>query len=115
METEKLNELIEYLTDTIKSTGGFIQEQAPDIISQLIDYKVMLYTNCLWIFGIISAILLFIGILNIIFSEYNKEVGVMLLVISIIPIIVTTSNYIALLKISIAPKVYILDYLKTLI
>lgn len=116
METEKLNELIGYLTDTIKSSGEYIKETAPEFINELVAYEVMTSWIFIWISGFVWLIcsISFIATLCKCDSEDMGVCGFFFGVglVSLIPLVI---NIFDLIKISVAPKLFILDYLKTLV
>jgi hypothetical protein len=107
---EIVNKLIEYLD----AGGDFVKEQAPDVINQMINYGTWDARFGLLVFSIgmlIGAFLFLGGVLSDCegFQIGGSVLGVFAVVLCICGL---CSNYSALKKIEIAPKVYLLEQLR---
>ena len=108
------NALIEIL-DTVKKGVDFSIEQLPDIVKQLLYYNTAVY-SAWFIFSIIGLILTYK--LHKHGKVYEYNVGpyhMMVGFIGITSIIVFIANIFNLLKITLAPKVWLIEYTATLL
>lgn len=114
-------EFLKETTTTLQNTKSFVAEQAPDVIRQLLNYE------------LVSSIIVFVGSLGLIltaffiYNHYRKLVKkensrrargladiylailVIVLIFGCVPALCSFSN---IIKITVAPKVYVLEYLK---
>ena len=120
---EKLDELIGYLTDTLKSSGEFVKEQAPDIAQQILAYG--LYERIISI--VIAALVLSVAWLILPkrlgpwkaeykasgYRDFPKHVcgKAVLTAGSVFGALSIFLNTLGIVKITVAPKLYLLSYL----
>lgn len=116
MKEEILKKLLEYLQNTI----SFAQEQLPDIAKQIITFNIGKETTLFIAF----FVLLIIGIGLIIYGiyDYKKRTdleGVPYFMSGALAIIIgslgTIQHFIELYKLYYAPKVFLIEYIKTIL
>lgn len=107
-----LTQALSGILESIKETKDFALEHAPDVIQQVLAYK--LITASFWI--LISAVIVSIFAITA-FKTCKGEhphdkifCWFIFTLCSIIPLIALVSNILIALKITLAPKVYILEY-----
>lgn len=123
--SNELDELMVQIINQVKNTGDFVVEQMPDVVQQLLTYQYY-STVCFLIFGIV---LLFISC----FSFYKMSIlnrqslrdpdiipyviaFLMIGIISaLIGIVNVCCNIDPLLKLTFAPKIYLIEYASRLI
>lgn len=125
---DELNKLMIEIIDQVKNTGNFVVEQMPDVISQLLTYQY--YSNIFYfVFGILMLIVSFASFhqIKILAKKYDeKQMGddIMPLIVicfmsGIICGIIGFCNCAftidPLLKLTFAPKIYLIEYASRLI
>lgn len=112
---EQLLELLKYLTETIKSAGDFTKNNAPSYFNELLTYELM--ANSM----LISLGLILLVVSFFIIKWYRREektrsqealdvlLGFILAGCILYNITITTTSIFDIVKIKMAPKVYILD------
>lgn len=99
--------------EVAQTTGNFVVEQTPDVINQLVAYNTALYTAGL-VTGIALAITCAICFYKAVRSYCESYLTVSILTgFGALPF--TIVNTILLLKITLAPKAWLLDYAASLI
>lgn len=122
MEKNTVNELLKELLITVKDVKGFTLEHAPDVVKQMVDrekfcLKQDIYQGLsLALIGLIVAKLSF----SIFYVKNPDNVNWQVLVpvallLFILSISTVWKSYISLKKLEIAPKLFILNKLKSLI
>ena len=124
MNEELLNQALEGVLSTMSETKGFVLEQAPEVIQQLLLYKTI---GCAA--GVVLTLLPIVASyfwIKKAFLEYEKNLsdqnvyiimagiifGCLLTPLSVLCLCVCSMN---LIKITIAPKIYILEYVAGLV
>lgn len=128
MKEELQNLLLQNLNELIKSTKGragnlidTLYAQCPDLINQIINYGIasnLFYTLC----GIINIVLFIICLINYIKelekmandNIYAPLIGIWG-VCNIIVVIITITNITNAIQAIIAPKLYLIEYIKNLL
>lgn len=111
---DEITNALTVLIESFIQTKDFVLAQAPDVIHQLIAYNTMKYTIWLWVMGIITAIA-YAGIIRMGFWEWeaDNEIEATLWVGAIVGgilTIITTCVAMEYIKLTIAPKVWLLEY-----
>ena len=111
---EEITTALTSLIETFTQTKDFVLAQAPDVIQQLIAYTTIKYTIWVWVIGVIDLIAI-IGFIRMGFWEWkkDKELECTLWVTFIVGAILTAMTsaiLMNLIKINIAPKVWLIEY-----
>lgn len=113
---ESLSGAIIKLTDTVSSVDGFVLEKSPEILQQLISFQIL--QNSIFL-GI--SLMVFLGVLSMLFFKAGRDVFenedyntllITLVVLGFLGVLFFSYN---ILKLLLAPSVYILEYASTLI
>ncbi len=113
---ENLDRLTGFLLDTLKETKGFVAEQAPDFVRQMLEYAAFdaKMGMAFWIVMSLFGVFLLYKALTY-KNEYSRSsdgifgcilLGIILFVFGLFG---TVNNFTTLKKIQIAPKVYIME------
>lgn len=118
---ETVKKLVDGLILAIQGTVNFVNVQLPDVVKQLLAYNAAMD----WMWIIVGAVFMILATVMIIFSVkcYKNDndnpiclvFGFIAFICLLIGIPMLLCNIPDLLKIYLAPKLYLLDYLKTLI
>jgi len=117
---EKLTEALTGLIETITTTTDFVLAQAPDVIQQLVAYSTMKYSIWLGLFCV-AWVVYIAGVTRCYKTEAAKENGdqeptVWIgLIFGCILGFATAGVLMPLLKITIAPKVWLIEYAARLV
>ncbi len=112
----KLDETLQVLIDTLKTTKDFIGDQAPKVVQELLNY---VFFNTIYSmvidFIIVSICIYFIKKCSIKVKEDDIFVFplVALMIIALIFSIDFMFDVNSLIKLKIAPRIVIIDYLKS--
>ena len=114
---KNIADLITTLEVAVKSTSAFVVEQSPIYIQQLIKYKII--TTSMWLI----LWIVFACVIVITTALFNKKIkiddGPSLIwwgiLVALMPMIGVAEMSSQLLKLTVAPSVYILEYLKSLL
>lgn len=124
-QTEKLvNDALSSVIETVRATGNFVIEQAPDVIRQLILYNTI--NLAVWVgLGLVVLVATHIVVKKFLKWEatldaYNSGGGIAGAVMSgVIGIslgfVLIFSNISELIKIIVAPKIWLLEYAASLV
>lgn len=114
---DTLNQALQEILDTLIATKDFVIEQAPDVVQQLLMWN----TTACSIGTVVGLILLSVGFMmyyhnDKLFKENNKNnwdenLSAFWLILSVIGFIISMSFGFTLLKILIAPKLYVIEYI----
>jgi len=115
--------VIEKTTSGVEQGVKFLSEQTPDIINQLLLYKMCFYTIVPVVFITLSVVFWGIFFKNIKDTEYNTEYNtkqeVICIFTGILGFITTMASLFSMnlkwLQIIIAPKLYLIEYAAELI
>lgn len=108
---ETLKPLVESLTELIKNGTNFVSGQVPEVAQQILAYHA-------WQSGL--GIVLGLAILLIwgtvfYFCEHPEAKGMVSLIMVPIGSLVLIANTLTFIKIQVAPKVFLLEYLKAVL
>lgn len=109
--TDEYQNAVKKLVDNIGDTVNFAKEQLPDVAKEILTYNATIdhYWLAVWLIVMVLGVILFIiGLLTD--GEGKQVFGGFLFLGSII---ISMMTYTDLVKIEQAPKLYILDELKT--
>ncbi len=121
MKDEAINNFINEMTSILKSTKGFVLEQAPDIFNQILAYNLI---SSIVLICICILVLLIVG-LSIYFSykHYLKSkatyksytvdymaMHMFVMIITIVSFFSISTSIFEIIKIKTAPKIYLLEY-----
>lgn len=125
MNKEKLiEENIDKLFEYLHSSVDFVKEQAPDVVRQLLEYEAFSYQLWVIVFIVLTAMFLIFSLYLFVrgasqaAGEWDEKSGewigwsVTFAVIAIIPAVCCVRAYLNLKQIEMAPKVYLIDYIK---
>ena len=119
-ESEIMNQVSEKLINYVENAEDFLTDQTPKYIEQLLTFKAMKDKTLLVVWIIINVILVFVTVFCFLYGFVKDEgfalvIGCLTILLMIMTVSITLEYYFNLKQIEIAPKVYILEYLKSLI
>lgn len=115
---EQLTQALTVLLETIQTGVEWSLEQAPEVIHQLLLYKTIVYGLTVFVALIIAGIATWAAIQCKNANSYSTEqdmFGLMAMTTGFISMVLLLTNVHLLLKILIAPKVWLLEYIKDFI
>ena len=120
---EVLAAILEKAMATAEKTGTFLQEQAPDVVQQLLTWKLAEYAICTVVFAAccVGGVYLLCKVANSISKKGGHEdtwefVGALVGIFTTIPAgIATVHHGLVALQIWLAPKVYLIEYAASLV
>lgn len=125
MDEQLLNEALRGLLDTFKDSKDFVLEQAPDVVQQLILYKTVYHGSVVlggMLLMLLGAYLLYRGIKLGQESKWSDEMATPVIIQALFGfvggltgIIAFSNNIQIFMKVWLAPKVYLLEYISSLI
>lgn len=115
MSTEQLKEeALRKVLDTAQATGDFVMEQAPEVISQLMLYHTI--TDCLWIVLLLGPAGWLWRRIYLMFKEGGMEPEIMMVGFAALGVsLVGLFALCDLIKLLVAPKVWLLEYAASLV
>jgi uncharacterized membrane protein len=112
----QLSNLLTWAEQATSTTVAFVSEQTPLYITELLQYNFYLSLVCFVLFGLLLVVGIFLNIIFIKWMKTNNDWEMTpLIFITVIPIIFGifgTVNNADWVKIKLAPRVYIVDYLR---
>ena len=120
-DEDNINAFLSELSTVLKDTKSFVLAQAPDIIKQIVSLEIVnsIFWVCVPLCFIISSVLLVIWSMYNITSVFNCSGASPIYIFATIVILISLINFLdnveRLIKISVAPKIYLIEYLKNLI
>lgn len=121
MDPKEAERLLKLITDSIAQGKDFVLEQAPDVVQQLIVYKRIEYTFYTVLLMLIIGVVTYVSIkgFNACMSKTDTESLLMLLMFAgftyLITILILCGLVPRLIIVYVAPKVFLLEYLASLI
>lgn len=113
-EADRLNELVGWLADTAKSTEAFVLEQAPDVARQIVAWG--LWSSVFWLSVCVPFVMVGLWLLAKAFRTFKNGDpdcdAFTLIVVGVIlcfPIVGVIDNAAQIVKIKVAPKVYLIE------
>lgn len=116
---QQLNELVEYISTSVKTAGDFVMEQRPLLVQEILTYNGIV-SGGLSLLGSILFIIAIIGLLKINWERIKEVDGAVLVQFSLSMLSILISpfvfwyNIFTFLKITFAPRLYLLEYVKDL-
>ena len=110
-------EIIKFLDDTARERKDYIIEKAPETVQQLLSYWFAVDLIFLCVSGVV-LIVSFVALVTCVYKGYesNSDKLFPLVIISfgtsVISLMIVCATTIELLKITLAPNVFIIDWLK---
>lgn len=106
-------ELIKEIMDILKSTRGFVLEQAPDVVQQWLTYSHTMSTVWGWSL-LILAILIIVPIVVNGVDNYFDGGHLFASIVPLLLVVFSIANFAEAYKIRVAPKVVMLEKLSDL-
>jgi hypothetical protein len=118
---ESTTQIIEWM----EQAGGFVAEQAPDVVQQFLAWK--FYANCAWgaTFALVFLALTALGIFCFVADERSHKsgyydeafasAGTFSWFCALGSLIISVFFWVAVAKIQVAPKLVVLEYLRGLL
>lgn len=112
---DAMADFVTQITKTLADTKSFTAEQAPEVLAQYMAYQV--FSLHVWIYVLMSTslITLIIAVIMWIDPEDTGGVAMSATIVFFVMIYFIVANYMEITKIKIAPKVYAIEYAKSLI
>ncbi len=114
-------DLAKELLTMLKSTKEFVIEQAPDVVQQLIAYSTVESSICLFVslvIVVVGASLIRSGLKSLKKDKYDDFAMICVVAGSISGVVGLTAitiNSMALAKVLVAPKIFLIEYLSRLV
>ena len=121
---EVTSETLQIINGWLKATGELVKEQAPEVVRQILSYE--LYSSILWMaipfVIIVACVFIWVKVSVTIEkdqSSFSSDAAlnmffyILITVIIIISVFIFASNTMDLLKVITAPKLVILEYIKS--
>ena len=104
---ENLEQLSEFLLETLKETKGLVVEQAPDYVRQMLEYASFEATVC-----VVAFFILLLFSIYLLYKAIKKNTGDLMLIAFfgvILSCVCFVGSGLDLYKIKYAPKVYLME------
>lgn len=103
--------VLEKLLSWAQSAEIFVAEQAPQVVQELLTYH--LYVNIIGcVVSLLFAVLIILLILKLYEKTYDEFLTFLIGATLIIPLGTTTVSISEIMKIKLAPKVFVIDYIR---
>jgi len=112
-------EIAQEIIKILKNTGGFVAEQAPDVVNQYLTFQIKMTSIYLGISGFICTVILVFFLIWIVLSIKDKwydDISTFTIAgtfINLIPFFWFLCELRSYIMIRTAPKVFVLEWLKT--
>lgn len=115
----RLNGILDYLTEAIKGTTDFVADQAPEVVQQLLAWKMFQFGGLAVAFLIVMFVMIKIWwrpYKNFKNLSDDAQFGTgMIMFFTLAPFIGFVLTGLQAMKIWIAPKVYLIEYIASLL
>ena len=121
-ETKQLEEVITAVISFIERSEDFVTEQTPLLVNEILTFNT--YKHSIWLLSSIIMFLIGVRLLNLARRESKNPEGeeiviaislFMGLILLILGMLISVDESIRIIKIHVAPRLYLLDYLRGVI
>jgi len=105
---------IEEIISWVKKAGDILEEQAPLLVHEVLEYEIL--TSWIWITIAVIILLIAILLLWLVIKDNDEGIGTTITIVLIVPSLCTIGMQINdIIMATVAPRVYMIEYLKDLI